>query len=299
MANRRVLVKRRKAVRNIRKITRTMQLIATARFQAAFNRAVAARPYTEKLAELVADIGRALPSASGAAHPLLQARPQARKSTLLVVTSQRGLCGGYNSNVLRASIAHLERQEQAGVPTDVHMVGKKGIAYFRFVHRALHAQTTDVSDRPRFEEIEPLANALMESFLGGEVASVWVASMRFYSASRQRPEVVQLLPLSPPAAPVEKTAETAPARREVLYEFQPDPATLLAELLPAVVRVRLYQAFIDAAVSEQIARMVAMKAATEASEEMIRALTLKYNRARQSAITMELLDIVGGANAPA
>jgi F-type H+-transporting ATPase subunit gamma len=295
VANRRVLVKRRKAVRNIRKITRTMQLIATARFQAAFNRAVAARPYTEKLRELVADIGRALPSESGVAHPLLEARPQARRDALLVITSQRGLCGGYNSNVLRAAVAHLERQEAAGVPTDVHMVGKKGIAYFRFVHRPLAAQTTDVSDRPRFEQIEPLANALMASFLGGEVASVHVASMRFFSASRQRPEVIQLLPLSP-AAPAAAPAQKA-ARREALYEFHPDPATLLAELLPAVVRVRLYQAFIDAAVSEQIARMVAMKAATEASEDMIRALTLKYNRARQSAITMELLDIVGGANA--
>ena len=290
MANRRVLVKRRKSVRNIRKITRTMQLIATARFQAAFNRAVAARPYTEKLAELVADLGRA---AGSVEHPLLQTREPVQRSALVVLTSQRGLCGGYNSNVLRAALGHLDEQQARGVPTDVHMVGRKGVAYFRFVRRPLLDQSTDISDRPRFEEIEPLANTLMERFLRGVVDVVHVAYMRFYSASRQRPEVIQLLPLAPTAAP----APLPGARREVLYDFYPDPATLLAELLPATVRVRLYQAFIDASVSEQIARMVAMKAATEASEEMIRGLTLKYNRARQTAITMELLDIVGGANA--
>jgi F-type H+-transporting ATPase subunit gamma len=282
------LVKRRKAVRNIRKITRTMQLIATARFQAAFNRAVAARPYTEKLAELVADIGRA---AGAIEHPLLRTRERVERAALVVLTSQRGLCGGYNSSVLRAAFAHLEEQEGRGVPTDVHMVGRKGVAYFRFVRRPLHDQSTHISDRPRFEEVEPLANSLMERFLRGEVDAVHVGYMRFHSASRQRPEVIQLLPLAPAAG------AASPAPREVLYEFHPDPATLLAELLPATVRVRLYQAFIDAAVSEQIARMVAMKAATEASEEMIRGLTLKYNRARQTAITMELLDIVGGANA--
>jgi F-type H+-transporting ATPase subunit gamma len=287
VANRRVLVKRRKAVRNIRKITRTMQLIATARFQAAFNRAVAARPYTEKLAELVADLGRA---AGAVEHPLLRTRERVERAALVVLTSQRGLCGGYNSSVLRAALAHLDEQAGRAVPTDVHMVGRKGVAYFRFVRRPLHDQSTDISDRPRFEEVEPLANSLMERFLRGEVDAVHVAYMRFHSASRQRPEVIQLLPLAPAAA-------ASPARREVLYEFHPDAATLLAELLPATVRVRLYQAFIDAAVSEQIARMVAMKAATEASEEMIRGLTLKYNRARQTAITMELLDIVGGANA--
>jgi F-type H+-transporting ATPase subunit gamma len=291
VANRRVLVKRRKAVRNIRKITRTMQLIATARFQAAFNRAVAARPYTDKLAELVADLGRA---AGAVEHPLLEQRQPVRRAALVVLTSQRGLCGGYNASVLRAALAHLDGRQEGGVPTNVHMVGKKGIAYFRFARRP-SAQSSEFGERPRFEEVEPLANDLMARFLHGDVDAVDVAYMRFYSASRQRPEVVQLLPLAPAAAP--PPATPGARAREVLYEFHPDPATLLAELLPATVRVRLFQAFLDAAVSEQIARMVAMKAATEASEEMIRGLTLKYNRARQTAITMELLDIVGGANA--
>lgn len=289
MANRRVLVKRRKSVRNIRKITRTMQLIATARFQAAFNRAVATKPYTEKLAELVADLSRAAGSVD---HPLLKTHDDVNRSALVVLTSDRGLAGGYNANVLRAAVAHIEEQRAKGVEPSVHMVGRKGINFFKFLRRELSEQTTGIGDKPRFEQIEPIANDLMDRFMRGEIASVHVAYMRFHSAGVQRPAVVQLLPL----ANEPKSANEAPAKA-VEYEFSPDPQSLLDELLPAVVRVRLFQAFNDAIVSEQVARMVAMKAATDAAGDMIKALTREYNRARQTQITMELLDIVGGANA--
>ena len=287
MANRRVLVKRRKAVRNIRKITRTMQLIATARFQAAFNRAVATRPYTEKLAELVADLSRA---AGDVDHPLLRTNPGADHAALVVLTSDRGLAGGYNANVLRTATAHLDEQP-AGITTDVHMVGKKGISYFRFLRRPVAEQTSGIGDRPRFEQVEPIANALIDRFVRGEIASAHVAYMKFLSAGQQKPVVVQLLPLQP------EVKEGEEKKKPVEYEFSPDPQQLLDELLPATVRMRLFQAFNDAAVSEQVARMVAMKAATDAAQDMIKALTREYNRARQTQITMELLDIVGGANA--
>ncbi|HEY3571334.1 MAG TPA: ATP synthase F1 subunit gamma [Thermoanaerobaculia bacterium] len=287
MANRRVLVKRRKAVRNIRKITRTMQLIATARFQAAFNRAVATRPYTEKLAELVADLSRA---AGNVEHPLLKTNEGVDRSALVVLTSDRGLAGGYNANVLRTALGHLD-QQPAGMTTDVHMVGKKGISYFRFLRRPVAEQTSGIGDRPRFDQVEPIANDLIDRFTRGEIASAHVAYMKFLSAGQQRPVVVQLLPLQPE---VKKGEEKA---KSVEYEFSPDPKQLLDELLPATVRIRLFQAFNDAAVSEQVARMVAMKAATDAAQDMIKALTREYNRARQTQITMELLDIVGGANA--
>jgi F-type H+-transporting ATPase subunit gamma len=290
MANRRVLVKRRKAVRNIRKITRTMQLIATARFQAAFNRAVATKPYTEKLAELVEDLSRAAGSVD---HPLLATHDDVPRAALVVLTSDRGLAGGYNAGVLRAAVAHLDEQAARGIETQVHMIGKKGIGYFRFLRRATSEQTSGIGDRPRFEQVEPIANALMDRFVRGEIAAVHVASMRFLSAGTQRPAVVQLLPLAPR---VREGGEAA-APPAVEYEFSPDPRQLLDELLPATVRVRLFQAFTDAAVSEQVARMVAMKAATDAAGDMIKSLTREYNRARQTQITMELLDIVGGANA--
>jgi F-type H+-transporting ATPase subunit gamma len=292
MANRRVLVKRRKAVRNIRKITRTMQLIATARFQAAFNRAVATRPYTEKLAELVADLSRA---AGNVEHPLLKTHDEVPRSALVVLTSDRGLAGGYNASVLRAALAHLDQQAAAGITPDVHMVGKKGISYFRFLRRAVAEQTSGIGDRPRFEQVEGIANDLMDRFIRGEIASVHVAYMKFLSAGQQRPVVVQLLPLAPDARAEGEAGATGATPVE--YEFSPDPRQLLDELLPAVVRVRLFQAFNDATVSEQVARMVAMKAATDAAGDMIKALTREYNRARQTQITMELLDIVGGANA--
>ncbi len=284
MANRRVLVKRRKAVRNIRKITRTMQLIATARFQAAFQRAVATRPYSDKLAELVGDLSRA---AGSAEHPLLKTN-DAERSALVVISSNRGLCGGYNANVLRTAVEHV-----SDVSADVHMVGKKGVSYFRFLGHEIAEQTTDIDDKPRFEQVEPIANALIERFTAGEIGSAHVAYMKFHSTSRQRPEIMQLLPLAPATA-----SQGAPAsQRAVEYEFSPDPQTLLDEILPASVRIRLFQCFTDAAVSEQVARMVAMKAATDAAGDMIKNLTRQYNRARQTHITMELLDIVGGANA--
>ena len=290
MANRRVLVKRRKAARNIRKITRTMQLISTARFQSAFSAAVAGRPYTDKLAELVGNLARA---AKGLDHPLLQVPEEEHKSALVVVTSSRGLCGGYNTNVLRSTIDHVDERAAEDVDSELHVVGKKGINYLRYLGREMAQEITSISDQPKFEDVEPLANSLMERFIAGELDSVWIAYMKFISTGKQRPVVERLLPLSSEETLGEAEGDAA----EVQYEFSPAPQELLQELLPATVRVRFYQAFMDATVSEHVARMVAMKAATDAAEEMIKRLTAQYNRARQTQITMELLDIVGGANA--
>jgi F-type H+-transporting ATPase subunit gamma len=294
MANRRVLVKRRKAARNIRKITRTMQLIATARFQAVHSAAVAGRPYTDKLAELVEKLARA---AKGLDHPLMQAPSENRRRALLVLSSNRGLCGGYNANVLRKALQHLEESKAAGSQTEIHMVGKKGSSYFRFLGHVLEREITDISDSPRFEEVEPLANELMSRFIAGEIDSVSIGYMKFLSAGKQMPVVEQVLPLERGVSRASAEAASETKQREIEYEFSPEPAEILAELLPATVRVSFFQAFMDAAVSEQIARMVAMKAATDAAGDMIKSLTQKYNRARQTQITMELLDIVGGANA--
>ena len=214
----------------------------------------------------------------------------------MVISSNRGLCGGYNAHVLRAAIDHLDGEAARGVETAVTMVGKKGASAFRFRGRQMAERIGDIDDRPRYEQVEPLARRLSDRFLAGEMGSVWVAYMRFHSASRQTPEVFQLLPLAQVGAAGADAGERAAGYRP-LYEIGPSAAELLDRLLPAVVRARLFQSFLDAAVSEQIARMAAMKAATEAAEEMIGNLTRQYNRARQSQITLELLDIVGGANA--
>jgi F-type H+-transporting ATPase subunit gamma len=222
----------------------------------------------------------------------LKTHDDVKRSDLVVLTSDRGLAGGYNAGILRAALAHIDEQTSRGLAAKVHMVGKKGIGYFRFLRRAVDEQTTGIGDKPRFDQVEPIANALIDRFTRGEIGAAYVAYMRFMSAGVQRPVVVQLLPLSPQA-----TSETATKPGpNVEYEFSPDPRQLLDELLPATVRVRLFQAFTDAAVSEQVARMVAMKAATDAAGDMIKSLTREYNRARQTQITMELLDIIGGAN---
>lgn len=290
MAKARAIIKRRKAVMNIRKITRTMQLIATARFQAAYNRATRSRPYTERITELVRQLSRDQGELS---HPLLQTNSESKRSHLIVITSNRGLCGGYNGGILRAAIDHLENREQAGETVDIHAIGKKGISYLKFLGRPLAGTDTRFEDKPQFSEVEPMATQLMDAYERREIDAVHVAYMRFFSAGVQRPQVLQLLPIEPPTADAETGAAAAP----VQYDFTPPPKELLAELLPETVKVRLFQCFIDAAVSEQTARMVAMKAATDAAGDMVRTLTQHYNRARQTQITLELLDIVSGAEA--
>lgn len=290
MANRREIVKRRDAVRNIRKITRTMQLIATARYQKAYKRAAATKPYSEKLADMVANLTRA---SAGIDHPLLAEPEGLDRSALLVVTSSRGLCGGFNANLLHAARAHLDEQAGAGIETDLLVARKKGISYFDFVGRDIAERLPDIADMPAFGDIEPLANRLMEGFVAGRISSAYVAYTHFHSTTRQAPALMQLLPLR-----IEPGAdEGAKAARAVEFEFSPAPEEILGELLPSSVRMRLYQAFTESAVSEQMARMVAMKQATDAAEKKIKQLTREYNRARQTAITMELLDIVGGAAA--
>ena len=292
MANRRLLVKRRKAVRNIRKITRTMQLIATARFQASQARVVAAQPYTDKLAEMVTDLSEA---AEDIDHPLMATNDDCQRATSVVISASRGFCGSYNINVLKSAVKHLDELSARDLENDIRMVGTKGINFFRFLGRDMTETIENISDAPRFDEVEPLAADLIEKFTAGTITSAHVVYMKFVSAAKQIPQVVQLLPIAPNSG--EQTAEAPAKRAGVDYEFSPEPKGLLDELLPATVRVRLFQCFLDATASEQISRMVAMKAATDAAGDMITALTRQYNRARQTAITMELLDIVGGANA--
>jgi len=235
-------------------------------------------------------------------HPLLKENPDAPKDLLLVLTSNRGLCGGYNAGVLRKAMAHLNASEgREGRPQELHVVGKKGIAYFRFLRREIAEAITNIDDRPRFEQVEPIASTLMKRYEAGELGAVFVTYMRFVSTGRQVPETIRLLPLSraevrtgEPAAP---STTDATKKTTVQYDFSPAPDQLLKVLLPQTVKVRLYQCFTDAAVSEQVARMVAMKAATDAAGDMIKLLSRQFNRARQSQITMELLDIVGCAEA--
>lgn len=292
MASARLIVKRRKGVSNIRKITRTMQLIATARFQAAFNRAVATKPYTQKISELVAQLSRV---AKDVKHPLLEVNDQSKRAILLVLTGNRGFCGGYNAGVLRLALAEIQRIRESEMTCDLEVSGKKGIGYMKFLKQPMTHTYTQFEDKPKYDEVEKIADRFIAEYTTKKVDWVGVAYSRFVSTAVQVPTVAQLLPLQQDVV-AEKSAPAAKAA-EVQYEFSPPPAELMAELLPATLRVRLFQCFTDSAVSEQVARMVAMKSATDAAGDMIKSLTRQYNRARQSQITLELLDIVGGAEA--
>jgi F-type H+-transporting ATPase subunit gamma len=294
MANLRSLVKRRKAVRNIRKITKTMELIATARFKRALDRATEAEAYTRKIAELAADLSR---NAGEVSHPLLAQRP-VKKSLLLVVTSNRGLCGGYNGAVLREANANVRSLNAVGLPFDLEVSGKRGQAFFKFQKVPRTQEYTQFEDKPSFEQVDAVASRYIDLFISGKIDQVQVAYTKFITAARQVAVVETLLPLSSVAVESRKPG-VAPASsaKKVDYEFIPEAAGILEELIPAAFKARLFKCFLDAAVSEQIARRVAMKAATENAGDLIKDITRVYNRTRQANITKEISELIAGSEA--
>ncbi|HVT81698.1 MAG TPA: ATP synthase F1 subunit gamma [Phycisphaerae bacterium] len=298
MAKARVIIKRRKAVRNIKKITKVMQMIATSRYQKAFRRATGTKPYVRKIGELVASAVQAVRAGGKAIeHPLLkEPKEGGKKTALLVVSSNRGLAGGYNGNVLRLANQTLKELEAGGDATDLQVSGKKGIAYFKFLRRPMSQTYTALGDNPKFTEIEQLADDFMRAYQEGKITGLKIVYMRFISAGQQRPAVMDVLPLSGIA---QAEVATGPGGKvvPVPYDFMPSAEELLNELIPTVVKITIFQAFIEAAVSEQIARMVAMKAATDNADKMGKQLTQAYNRARQSQITSELSELMGGVEA--
>ncbi len=294
MANTRALVKRRKAIRNIRKITRTMELIATARFRQTLDRAVRAEAFTRKIAEMAADLSA---SATEITHPLLEKREIIKRTLLLVITSNRGLCGGYNASIIREAAGAIreispEGRAAAGDKLHLELSGKRVIAWCRYQGIRAEATYTHFEDKPQYAQVEELANKYIGLYTSGQVDQVLVAYSKFINAARQMPVVEQLLPLAPEAL-AEKKPKTAAA--QVDYEFMPSARDILEEILPVSFKIRLFKCFLDAAVSEQIARRVAMKAATENAGDMIKSLSSKYNRARQAQITKEISEVIGGA----
>ena len=293
MAKTRALVNRRKAIRNIRKITRTMELIATARFKKAMDRAIQAEAFTRKVAELAADLSA---SATNIKHPLLDKRETIKNSIILVLGSNRGLCGGYNASILREGAAALRRMQAEGINVQIELSGKRPIAFFRYQGLRAERTYTHFEDKPTFEEVDVIASRYIADYIAGKIDRVDVAYMKFLTAARQAPVVETLLPLST-VAPTDRKGEAPKPQAAVEYEFHPSAADILQEILPMSFKIRLYKCFLDAAVSEQIARRVAMKAATENAGEMIKLLSLQYNRARQAQITKEIAEIIGGAAA--
>ena len=286
----RVIKRRIGSVQSTQKITRAMELIASSRIVKAQQRVEAARPYAEQMRRLMASVAK---KAGRIDHPLLSGRDEVRKVGSIVITSDRGLAGAYNSNIIRAA----ERDIQShGADEELFLVGKKAVTYFRFRGYEFEHSWIGVSDQPRIEDAREVARAAAEAFSEGEIDEVRLAYTRFESALTQRPIVTKLLPL--PKEELEQEEEDADAGRPApQYEFEPEPEEILDVLVPRYVEGTVLQGMLEAAASEHAARRRAMKAATDNAEDLIGTLTRVYNQARQAEITTEIMEIVGGAEA--
>jgi F-type H+-transporting ATPase subunit gamma len=305
----RILRRRIKTVQSTKKITRAMELIAASRIVKAQARVHAAQPYSDKITEVVQDLAAA---GAGTDSPLLVPRPETRRVGHIVFTADRGLCGAYNSAVVRAAEGSIREQTELGRDYSLVVVGRKAEGYFRYRNYRIDAVFTGFSDSPTYEDARRIVAAVEPGFLAGEVDMVELVYTRFISAGAQ--EVVRR-PLMPLDRELLGDAESAPgpagtpaaanpdgghgegAETPADYEFEPSPTEILERLLPRYAEARVYAALLNAAASEHAARQRAMKAATDNADELITTLTRVMNRARQDAITTESMEIVGGAEA--
>jgi len=288
MATLRDIRRRIRSVESTQKITRAMKLVAAAKLRRAQERIVSARPYAVKMAELLSSLVR---RAEGEAHPLLVRRPAARKR-LVIITADKGLCGAFNSNILRASLAFLREQGETSVTLVV--VGKKARDFYRRRQYEIKSEMLGFFDRLAYSHAQELAGGLMQEYLSGEVDEVHLIYNEFRSVAVQRVKREQLLPIESAEAPDGPGGAAGPAGD---YIYEPSPEAILAALLPRHVTTQVYRALMESVAGEYGARMTAMEAATKNAKEMISVLSIQYNKARQERITKELLDIVGGAEA--
>jgi F-type H+-transporting ATPase subunit gamma len=285
MAKGRELKGRIKTTENTRKITRTMEMVATSKMKRALDRVVAARPYAGALADVMASLYAA---ELAERFPLLRQPGTVRRAAVILLTSNRGLAGAFNANLIREARNTVARLEEAGAAVDLHVAGRKGIGYFRYVGRELATARADIGDRPTAQNAAELVDPLMDAFARGALDAVHVVYARFQSALSTPPTTQRVLPVEPPQG------ERATRRDYLLF---PSAEAILGELLPSYVRNAVYRALVETAAAEQAARRTAMKNATDNAGEMINILRRTYNRARQAGITQEIAEIVGGAAA--
>jgi F-type H+-transporting ATPase subunit gamma len=285
MAKARELKGRIRSVQNTRKITRTMEMVATSKLKRAQDRVAAARPYAQGLGEV---IQRLLTPELAARYPLLRQPETVRRAAVVLITANRGLAGGFNTNLIKEARGLLQRLRRDGAEVELHVVGKKGIGFFRFQKEPIATARTDITDRPTATDAESLINPLMDRYVDGSLDAVYVVYARFRSALSTPPVTERLLPVTPP----ERTGTA-----EIDFILEPSGDAILSQILPLYVRNGMYRALVETAASEQGARRTAMKSATDNAGEMIQLLTRTYNRARQAAITQEIAEIVGGAAA--
>jgi F-type H+-transporting ATPase subunit gamma len=282
MADIRKVRRRIRGVQNIAKITRAMEMIAASKMRKAQERGLAGRPYSEKIEQVIADLA-AIPGI-GLQHPLLQQRPT-ENIAVVHITPDRGLCGGLNGNLNRNLAAFIVKQH---VPVKVVAIGRKGRDFSVRQGCDMEAEFTDLGDKPSLLDTLPISHIIIDDYCSGAIDNVYISYPRFVSTMVQTPVIKKLLPVEP--API-------PAASNVDYIYEPGAEAVLGGLLPRFVEMQIYHAIMESIASEYSARMVAMRNATDSANELIGDLTLLYNKARQEAITTELLDITGGVSA--
>jgi len=283
----RIIRRRIRTIQSTAKITRAMELVAASKMRRAQLNALAARPYAERLRWVLADLAETLAQIDPAErHPLLQVRPEVKAVDLIVVTPNRGLSGGLPANLNRRAAQFV--MDQHGKPVRVIAVGRKGRDFLRRTGQEIIAEFLELGDYPHYTEVTPIGQIAIEDFISGAADEVYLLYAEFVNTVTQRPTVVKLLPIEAPGQ-----AET----QAIDYIYEPSRAAVLSELLPRYIERQIYGAILEAGASEQSARMVAMRNATDNANELMRDLTLVYNKARQESITSELLDIVGGVEA--
>ena len=290
MPTTRAILRRIKSVRNISQVTRAMEMVAASKMRRAQNATLASRAYAEKSWQVLTYLA-AQPGSGKLLHPLLEERTQINAITLVLITADRGLCGAYNVNVIRKALQFMAAQQQ---PVKLITIGRRGRDIANRLGKPIIAEFTGMSERPTILDVGPVNNVAIEEFKAGRADQVYLAYTDFKNVLVQTPLIKQLLPIQPSAPPPEGVEANGAS---AVYLYEPSPEAILDSVLPRFTELQLYQALLESVASEWAARMVAMRSATDNAQELIQDLTLAMNKARQSSITKEMLDIAGGAEA--
>jgi F-type H+-transporting ATPase subunit gamma len=299
MAKSRQLKGRIRSVQNTRKITKTMELVATSKLKRAQDRVVAARPYAAALREVIADLYT--PDLADRFPLLRRPAPPSkggpRRAAVILLTSNRGLAGGFNSNLIKQARRRIEALEAEGYTVELYGVGKKGIGFFKYLGRKLALERMDVGDRPTADHATEIVEPLIQGYAAGKLASVDLIQARFISALQTPPDTVRILPVEAGDSAGKRGSGEAEQGRVANYILAPNAEAILEQLLPLYVRNAVYRGLVETAAAEHGARRTAMKNATDNAGEILELLKRTYNRQRQAQITQEIAEIVGGAAA--
>jgi F-type H+-transporting ATPase subunit gamma len=294
MSKTRELKRRIRSIRKTRQITRTMEMVSTSKLKRAADRVHAARPFAERLGQV---IGRLLDPELRERYPLLRQPERVQRAAIIVITSNRGLAGAFNTNVIKEARTLLRRLRKDGVEVELHMVGKKGISFFRFQRERLATERSDITDKPTAEDANSVVDPLREGFERGDLDEVYVVYAQFKSALSTPPTATRILPVTADVAGGGEADAEDSAAQQAGYILSPSADEILNRLLPLYVRNSVYRALVETAAAEHGARRTAMKNATDNAGDMLDRLNRTYNRARQAMITQEIAEIVGGAAA--